>query len=36
LWNARSPITQQQRDRFKLEAAHGLPETDNDQRTLDR
>jgi hypothetical protein len=45
LWNARSPITQQQRDHFALEverrlpcieAAHGWPETDNDQRTLDR
>jgi putative transposase len=45
LWNARSPITQQQRERFALEverrlpcieAAHGWPENDNDQRSLDR
>jgi transposase InsO family protein len=45
LWNARSPITQQQRQRFAheverrlpgIEAAHGWPETDNDQRALDR
>lgn len=45
LWNARSPITQQQRERFalevdqqllSLEAAHGWPENDNDQRSLDR
>jgi transposase InsO family protein len=45
LWNTRSPITQQQRERFALEvdnhlpgieAAHGWPTNDNDQRTLDR
>jgi transposase InsO family protein len=45
LWNARSPISPQQRERFALEveqrlpcieAAHGWPENENDQRALDR
>jgi transposase InsO family protein len=45
LWNARSPIIQQQRERFalevdqrllRIEAVQGWPENDNDQRSLDR
>jgi transposase InsO family protein len=45
LWDARLPITQQQRDHFAqeveqrlqcIEATHGWPENDNDQRSLDR